>query len=170
MSRRCPSRSAISLEQKAMVSHHFEQAEVGGKQPLTCTVCQQTWASGKVDSYCPGVPVLREHNPEFATKTTLAKERLYPPDEDKPDAAYRYYVRRDLYYGWLYRRDRCIARPLTEGQLAGNAKREKTTRLRYGCRFCTDRYTKKHHDAGLFEYGACQKCRTRIRDWNAAIS
>ncbi len=149
--------------------HTFEEARhpTSGRKVLHCTVCDQYW-TGKVRVDCPGIPVLRSHDERYGTKTQLASERLYPPDEEQPDATYR--TLNAPYYGWLYDRTKAIARPLTEGQVAGNAKREETIRKKYGCRFCSRRYTKKHHEQGRFEHGTCDTCRARIKQWNDLLT
>src|SRR5947208_3319050 len=100
--------------------HTFEEVRhsVSGRKVLHCTVCDQYW-SGKVRIDCPGIPVLQARSEHYATKTQLAKERLYPPDEKQPDAAYR--ILHAPYYGWLYDRSKAIARPLTTEQVRGNA-------------------------------------------------
>lgn len=149
--------------------HTFEEVvhPTSGRKALHCTTCDQFW-TGKVGVDCPGIPVLKSHDKRYATKTQLARERLYPPDEEQPDAAYR--ILHVPYYGWLYVRDKAIARPLTEEQIASNAKREKTIRLRYGCRFCSRRYTKKDHEENSFEHGTCDTCRARIKHWNELLA
>ncbi|MBO0777262.1 MAG: hypothetical protein J2P37_00340 [Ktedonobacteraceae bacterium] len=148
-------------------AHNIEEGRhpQSGRKARHCTICDQYW-TGRVGVECPGVPVLHTYSEQYGTKTQLARDRLYPPDEEQPDAAYR--VKNAPYYGWLYDRSKAIARPLTSGQIAGNRKREETIRQRYGCRFCSTRYTKQHYVH--FQHGTCGTCRDRIRAWNDLLA
>src|SRR5579883_2914176 len=111
-----------------MQAHRLEHIRRGSAR-FRCTICKQTWtASPRVA--CPGVPVLAERDLHFKTMTALARERKYPLDLDKPDAAYR--TLNAPYYGWLYDERKCIYKHLPAEQQAATTKRQATMKARPG--------------------------------------
>lgn len=147
-----------------MQAHRLEQIHRGNAR-FRCTICKQEWtASPRVA--CPGVPVLTERDPHFKTMTALAKERKYPLDLEKPDAAYR--ILNAPYYGWLYDERKYLYQPLTEQQQQAAQKRRTTMKAKYGCRLCDNYYTAK--DRARFHGDVCELCWSRATVWNELLA
>src|SRR5258708_17869547 len=112
-----------------MYEERVESIQKGALR-FRCSICKQEWTASS-RAACPGVPVLFARDPHFKTMTTLAKERKYPVDLERPDAAYR--ILNAPYYGWLYDERKCVAKPLTARQIEAREKRQATMKAKYGC-------------------------------------
>lgn len=148
-----------------MWKHKLEAIRDGNKR-VRCTICQQTWTdSPRVG--CPGCPVypFEELPAHYKTLTALWRERKYPPDPDRPDAAYR--ILKAPYYRYCYDERTALHQPLTEKQIAAKEKQRATMRAKYGCRLCDTYYRKE--DQQWFQDGVCSRCQSAARSWNQLI-